>query len=119
MERSRLQALSVACGRVRVPKAYSNITLSVTSSLQGVTSEENSTECQMAAQVASDSGEQWCPAWHCFSWAIRIVYLLRLQYCTFSQVQLLPLWRNLLYVSCRHKLHAERGGHANQAGASA
>lgn len=60
MKRSRLQALSVACGRVRVSKAYANITLSVTSYQQGVTSKGNSTECQLAAQVASDNGMHWC-----------------------------------------------------------
>ena len=56
-ENSRLQALSVACGRVRVPKASANITLSVSS-----TAEENSTECQQSAQLASDNGMHCCLA---------------------------------------------------------
>lgn len=57
VERSRLQALSVACGRVRVPDAYTKILLSVTSCEQEIGPKNNSTECQQAAQLAADSGE--------------------------------------------------------------
>ncbi len=46
LQRSKLQTLSVACGRVRVPRAYANVTLSVTGC------DDNSTECQQAAQLA-------------------------------------------------------------------
>lgn len=60
VERSRLQALSVACGRVRVPEAYTNISLSVTSCEQDIDPENNSTECQQAAQLAADSGKHCC-----------------------------------------------------------
>ncbi|KAL0035306.1 hypothetical protein WJX77_000193 [Trebouxia sp. C0004] len=56
LQRSKLQALSVACGRVRVPRAYANVTLSVTGCA------DNSTECQQAAQLADegDSPELYC-----------------------------------------------------------
>ena len=46
LQRSKLQTLSVACGRVRIPRAYANVTLSVTGC------DDNSTECQQAAQLA-------------------------------------------------------------------
>ncbi len=45
LQRSKLQTLSVACGRVRVPRAYANATLSV------MGCDDNSTECQQAAQL--------------------------------------------------------------------
>lgn len=48
LQKSQLQTLSVACGRVRIPKAYANVTLSVTGY------DGNSTECQQAAQLADD-----------------------------------------------------------------
>ncbi|DBB14474.1 TPA: hypothetical protein ACH3X3_004761 [Trebouxia sp. C0006] len=56
LQRSKLQTLSVACGRVRVPRAYANVTLSVTGC------DDNSTECQQAAQLADqgDSPELYC-----------------------------------------------------------
>ena len=115
MERSRLQALSVACGRVRVPKAYTNITLSVTSWHQGIIPEENSTECHLAAQVASDNGEHWCSAWRCC--------LLAIKFCACPKFSTAPslmrrcgLFGNISCTkSCRHKLHAEDCRHTNQA----
>ena len=48
LQKTQLQTLSVACGRVRIPKAYANVTLSVTGY------DGNSTECQQAAQLADD-----------------------------------------------------------------
>ena len=41
--------MSVACGRVRVPKANSEFTLSVAG-----TADDNSTECHQAAQLVLD-----------------------------------------------------------------
>lgn len=52
LQRSRLQSLSVACGRVRLPKAYANVTLSVASMC-----DVNSTECQQAAQLVDNNSE--------------------------------------------------------------
>lgn len=46
---SRLQAMSAACGRIYVPKARSQVTLSVAG-----TADDNSTECQKAAQLVQD-----------------------------------------------------------------
>lgn len=57
VEQSRLQALSVACGRVRVPEAYTKISLSVVSCQQEIDLQDNSTECQQAAQLAADNGK--------------------------------------------------------------
>ncbi|DBA74581.1 TPA: hypothetical protein ACH3X2_009453 [Trebouxia sp. C0005] len=56
MQKSKLQTLSVACGRVRVPRAYANVTLSVSGCA------DNSTECQQAGQLADegDSPELYC-----------------------------------------------------------
>lgn len=48
LQRSKLQTLSVACGRVRVPRAFANVTLSV------MGCDDNSTECQQAAQLADE-----------------------------------------------------------------
>ena len=48
MQKSKLQTLSVACGRVRVPRAYANVTLSVSGCA------DNSTECQQAGQLADE-----------------------------------------------------------------
>ena len=50
LQRSKLQTLSVACGRVRVPRAFANVTLSV------IGCNDNSTECQQAAQLV-DQGD--------------------------------------------------------------
>ena len=49
LRQSKLQSTSVACGRVHVPKANSAITLSVAG-----TADDNSTECQQAAQLVHD-----------------------------------------------------------------
>ena len=57
LQRSPLQTLSVACGRVRVPKAYANVTLSVAGICDDNSTSADSTECQQAAQVADQNGE--------------------------------------------------------------
>lgn len=45
-QKSRLQSMAVACGRVHVPKRNSQVTLSVAG-----TADDNSTECQQASRL--------------------------------------------------------------------
>ena len=62
LQASKLQSLSVACGRVRVPKAYTNVTLTVASwyaTWYDVNSTQ-STECQQAAQQVNQTGNALC-----------------------------------------------------------
>lgn len=52
LQSSKLQFLSVACGRVRIPKAYANVTLSVSGCAV-----QNSTECQQTSQLANNTSK--------------------------------------------------------------